>query len=89
MNYDALDPEEPKGEVLIRGPLVFSGYYKDQVKTDEVLEKDGWFHSGEGSEISAARSYRGDIVFGGKRKGGIERDGIGIWCTEDLMLTRM
>ena len=50
MNYDALDPVEPKGEVLIRGPLLFQGYYKDKVKTDEVLEKDGWFHSGEGQE---------------------------------------
>lgn len=47
MNYDALDPDEPKGEVLIRGPLIFSGYFKNQQKTDEVLEKDGWFHSGE------------------------------------------
>ena len=46
MNYDALDAEEPKGEVLIRSPSNFSGYYKDQKKTDEELEKDGWFHSG-------------------------------------------
>ena len=46
MNYDALDADEPKGEVLIRGLMNFSGYYKDQQKTDEVLEKDGWFHSG-------------------------------------------
>lgn len=47
MNYDALDPKEPKGEVLIRGAANFTGYYKDQVKTDEVLEKDGWFHTGD------------------------------------------
>ena len=46
MNYDALDADEPKGEVLIRGLMNFSGYYKDQQKTNEVLEKDGWFHSG-------------------------------------------
>lgn len=47
MNYNALDAEEPKGEVLIRGPANFKGYYKDQTKTDEVLEKDGWFHTGD------------------------------------------
>jgi long-chain acyl-CoA synthetase len=46
MNYDA-NAEIPKGEVLIRGPGGFSGYYKAQDKTDEVLEADGWFHSGD------------------------------------------
>ncbi|KAF5833313.1 hypothetical protein DUNSADRAFT_10434 [Dunaliella salina] len=47
LNYDALDPEEPKGEILIRGASNFVGYYKAQDKTDEVLEKDGWFHTGD------------------------------------------
>ncbi|KAL6748618.1 hypothetical protein V8C86DRAFT_3146505 [Haematococcus lacustris] len=47
MNYDALDPNEPKGEVLLRGPSLFSGYYKQQGLTDEVLERDGWFHTGD------------------------------------------
>jgi long-chain acyl-CoA synthetase len=46
MNYDALDKDEPKGEVLIRSPANFSGYFKDQKKTDEELTKDGWFHTG-------------------------------------------
>lgn len=47
MNYDALDVEEPKGEVLIRSSSNFIGYYKDQKKTDEELTKDGWFHTGD------------------------------------------
>ena len=33
MNYDALDKTAPKGELLMRGPMNFSGYYKDQVRT--------------------------------------------------------
>jgi len=47
MDYDALDPDRPAGEILIRGPSNFCGYYKDQKKTDEDVEEDGWFHSGD------------------------------------------
>mmetsp|Transcript_9256 Transcript_9256/g.16316 ORF Transcript_9256/g.16316 Transcript_9256/m.16316 type:complete len:660 (-) Transcript_9256:759-2738(-) len=52
MNYDATSAVEPKGEVLIRGPANFTGYYKAQAMTDEVLEADGWFHTGDIGVIS-------------------------------------
>ena len=58
MNYDALDPEEPKGEILIRSPGNFTGYYKDQTKTDEVLEKDGWFHTGDIGVLTKAGALK-------------------------------
>lgn len=34
------------GEILVSGPNLFNGYYKDQEATDEVL-KNGWLYSGD------------------------------------------
>jgi len=51
-----IDPQT--GEMLTRGPHLFKGYLNLPDKTAEVMDADGWFHTGDVGTVDAEGNYR-------------------------------
>ena len=51
MEYTVEDKPYPRGELLIRGATVFSGYYKNDEETAKAFTEDGWFKTGDIAQI--------------------------------------
>ena len=54
----------PTGEVCVRGPCVFKGYYKLEDKTAEAIDGEGWLHSGD----KGCMDVRGCVKITGRYK---------------------
>ena len=53
VRIDSVDPENVPGEILTKGPNVLLGYYKNEEATRQVLDADGWFHTGDFGTMDA------------------------------------
>lgn len=58
------DPENVAGEIVCKGPNVMLGYYKNEKATREVIDQDGWMHTGD----LALMDTEGNVTIKGRSK---------------------
>ncbi|WKT38665.1 AMP-dependent synthetase/ligase [Fusarium oxysporum f. sp. vasinfectum] len=57
-DYTVNDKPNPRGELLLRGPVIFREYYKNAEETEKTLDADGWFHSGDICEVDKMGRFK-------------------------------
>ncbi|VBB77339.1 Putative long-chain-fatty-acid--CoA ligase [Podospora comata] len=56
--YTVEDKPNPRGELLMRGPIIFKEYYRNPEETAKTIEADGWFHTGDIVEVDSMGRFK-------------------------------
>ena len=64
VEIDSPDPRRIPGEILTKGPNVMLGYYKNEEATNETIDRNGWYHTGD----LGTMDVRGNVYINGRSK---------------------
>ena len=64
VEIDSPDPRRIPGEILTKGPNVMLGYYKNEEATNETIDRNGWYHTGD----LGTMDVRGNVFINGRSK---------------------
>ncbi|AEO71708.1 1fc29370-47f6-49f7-aee7-fb901bdb7b72 [Thermothielavioides terrestris] len=56
--YTVEDKPNPRGELLMRGPVIFKEYFRNPEETAKAIEPDGWFHTGDIVEVDSMGRFK-------------------------------
>ena len=76
---DGMAAPDADGEIQIRGPQVFTGYWNDPAATEAAFTPDGWFRTGD---IGAVDPATGHLVIRGRTKEMIITGGLNVYPRE-------
>lgn len=69
------DYKEGEGEILAKGPNIMQEYYKKPEKTAEVIDADGWFHTGDIGKFIKNKSGKKFLKITGRKKALLKTSG--------------
>lgn len=64
VEIDSPDPRRIPGEILTKGPNVMLGYYKNEEATNETIDRNGWYHTGD----LGTMDVQGNVFINGRSK---------------------